>query len=204
MNNLNVASPSTPQAQPYVPVSRPVESIRPPAPPTPPPVSTPPSEPDHKRMKMVLWVLLALLLVAGVYTLVTREPVAEVEAPQVEIEEVSVEQGRRLSANVFEAPNGFPTFIPVEAGGLYESFKIFYNDENIEQYTVSYYTTSAKTSKWEEYNKFFADNGYRMITESTNKTRGTLYGMKGNTGLLVNIGTENSKTVVKLNHFEKL
>lgn len=187
----------------------------PPVPPVPqapaqPPVSPAPTgnlTPEHnpKRLKILLSILLLLLVLVGAYSWLNSdrvEPQLAVEQV-VEEEEVTIERAEMISATAYQAPSGFPQAIPVEPE-IFESVKMTYNQEDVEQYTVKYLSQAAAGAKWDEYNKFLTDNDYTLVPESTDKSRGIIYGLKDNTGLLVNVSSQSGTTTVELNYFRKL
>lgn len=194
----------TAPVKPSAPIPPPVASV---PPPVPPPVAPAPPAPqgsdDHKRLKVLLTVLLAVLVVVGGYVWLkgmlskpADDAAAEVSEPK---ENVVVEAYEEAGI----APEGFPADIPVEIARVTESYKTEYKEHNVEQYTLTYETDKIKDAKWDEYNTYMKTSGYSMASGSTNKSAGTLYGTKGNTGLLVTVNRENNKTVVRLNYFVK-
>lgn len=207
--------PTTPQ-RPQMPamepkITPPVQPVQPPTPPTVVPVPPQPEEPHHNpRLALLLTLLLLLLLAIGAYAWFApslSQP--DEEAPVInnegtinrDGERITVEDSTALGLNLFELPAGLPQEIPLEASTVFESYKTVYHDRGVDQYTVSYTSTSSVDDKWLEYEGFLKSAGYSLIAESTNRQNGTIYGIMGNTGLLVTITEENGKRVVRLNYF---
>lgn len=122
------------------------------------------------------------------------------ENVQVQKVDLSSSQGNA------KIPAGFPSNIPVETAGVFESYSATYPDHHLTQYTVNYTSASSLKDAFNTYNTFLSQNGYTTTNTIDEKTEKTLVANKGNDTLTIivsNAGGKTDKTSVYLTYISR-
>ena len=161
------------------------------------------------QTKTILVALLVLLILAGGYIWFKNYKGHESVAPAGKIisdtetkpkDNVEVTQVDLNAENTeVRLPEGFPTNIPLEISGIFESYSAVYETQGVTQYTVSYNSSASKSAKWDEYNSFMTKESYAFDKNATSKSQGTLSGTKDKDSLLAVVSAKGDKTIVQLN-----
>src|SRR3989344_5187626 len=143
----------------------------------------------QKEKKLITITILVLVILAALYLLLAIKG-AKTDSPSEvneEKNEVIVENSLESATTADETvPAGFPKSIPIETGNIIESFKSTYSGAGLTQYTLSYKSAKNRNVKWTEYYDFMKVS-YSLVAGSTSKANGTIYGLRGDSGLLVTV-----------------
>lgn len=164
---------------------------------------------QNTQTKTILIALLVLLILAAGYFWFTKQNTYKPTTTATETvsktttvkpkENVDVKQtDLNVSNTEAKLPSGFPTNIPVEISGIFESYSAVYKDHGVTQYTVGYNSSASKDSKWDEYKTFMTKEGYKFDENSTSKSKGVLSGTKDSNSLLIVVSEKENKTVVQI------
>lgn len=154
---------------------------------------------EQNKRTIILLIILAVVVIFGGYfwyTKATFKPAPVQTNPNVDQNPVKVEQAQ--GGMTKSLIGGFPSNIPVEAANIFESYKADYTDHGVTQYTVSYRSDKTVSALWDTYNGFMTAEKY--VISTSDKSKGTLFGKKSDTSLLVTITTSGKQSVVKLNY----
>lgn len=100
-------------------------------------------------------------------------------------------------------PQGFPTDIPVETTGAFESYTADYPTRNFTQYTVSYTTTKSVKDTYALYLSYMTKAGYTFRSDGKDEKHGFLYGTKDNNDLSVVVTPKGTETSVQMSYLKK-
>lgn len=232
-NTNPVPQPSAPVEPPVPPAqaaapAEPAAPVTPPpqtnfAPPTFVPV-TPAAEPvnTHKEIRYVLPAMLVVLLLAGAYAFyaktrnadsqipvapVTGAPVsAQTEEPEPVIKQMvsDVKVADYVDAGLtMTIPEGYPSWVPVEAGGIIENNKIFYESKDVVQYSITYTSTKTGQEVWRLLNDTGSKAGF-TLTKDASQANGVYVAAnsEGDTFMAV-VTSQNGETLVQTTFLDR-
>jgi hypothetical protein len=104
---------------------------------------------------------------------------------------------------VDKLPSGFPADVPSETVGIFESYKAFYKEKDVTQYSVSFYSDSPVDNKYNEYKSFFVNDGYALQDDSLDSTQASLYASRNGRSVSIVISIKDGKTIVQLTVLQK-
>jgi len=100
-------------------------------------------------------------------------------------------------------PQGFPTDIPVETTGAFESYIADYPTQNATQYTISYTTTKSVKDTYALYLAFMTKADYTFRPDGKDAKNGFLYGTKDNNDLSIVVSTKGTQTSVQMTYLKR-
>jgi hypothetical protein len=170
-------------------------------------IETPSSFPVSPK-KLILSTLAVIIVIAGIVLLLTRDRgtgSTAGDAPAGTREKVVVEKAVQTSGSTFKVPEGFPSGVPVEAGGIYQSYKASYTERGTAKYSVSYESSLTVSAKVLEYQNYMQSAGYTISTNTQFQSNGvtSISGKRDADSLYVSITDQAGKVIVRLNYLKK-
>jgi hypothetical protein len=121
-------------------------------------------------------------------------------------EDVSVSDVNLLTAEGAERlPVGFPSDIPVEVGGAYESYAMDYEDRGVKQYTVSFVASESFEAAYRLYADYLSQNGFISERDLVfrNQNPETLYGTRDNDDISIVITQNDERVDVQISYLDR-
>ncbi len=172
---------------------------------------TMPVEPKKSQsIVFIVALFIILLIVAFAMSSLSKKPVSEgtpatsqtpTQKPKTEVKVDKVDL--TTAQGDARLPQGFPTDIPVETTGAFESYTANYPTRNFTQYTVSYTTTKSVKDTYALYLSYMTKAGYTFRSDGKDEKHGFLYGTKDNNDLSVVVSTKGTETSVQMSYLKK-
>ena len=165
------------------------------------PQGMPQTDGTQKETKLIISVIVvAVVLVAGYFLLKSNMGVQKETGLTGKSEVIYTDL---TAVSLSKIPTGFPTNIPVEEGGVKESYKINYFDEGVTQYTIGFSSALSSDEIWKIYSDLFLASGFALDTEKTSKDKGVMTGFRDGNKLNIAISDYNSGQYVTINFIQR-
>lgn len=169
---------------------------------------------EPKKSQSIVFIValfIILLIVAFAMTSLSKKPASEgtpatTETPTTKTTKTEVKVDKvdlTTAQGDARLPQGFPTDIPVETTGAFESYTADYPTRNFTQYTVSYTTTKTIKDTYALYLSYMTKAGYTFRSDGKDEKHGFLYGTKDNNDLSVVVSAKGSETSVQMSYLKK-
>lgn len=155
-------------------------------------------EPQQSSKAKTLITIVVIVLILGVaYLLINSLSKVDNTPEVVEIENAEFVDG------VFQAPEGFPTDIPLEQSNILESVTTNYPELGARQLSLTYESSQTVDEKYVEYKDYLTNAGYVVTEGDANSSVKAVFGTNDAVNLSVVISSYGEKTRVQIAYLLK-
>lgn len=163
--------------------------------------------PEHRERRLVLPALLVVLVLGGAYYWYMQRassPAAPAQEqglkkdPNVDVANFS--QSANAVSAVIDA--GMPSWIPVENNSVTESYKAYYKEHKLTQYTLSYVSTKSQAQVWKALADASSKAGFTLDAKAV-QAKGQFIANKDGDTLMAVITPRDGGSLVQLNYIDR-